>query len=285
MLTKNATMTQEPVPGNPAFIKIFGERHCGTRAAGQMLRQLPGITLRPPGIGSLPGADPALANLIRQRLSGRWARFYLETLRDEADSRVPHLQQWKHACPTFDDSYVQVNAHVLLMLRDPYSWAWAMWQHPYHVKGPRHDSLAAFLTCPWMTQSRDNAAAVYASPIQLWSAKLAAYEAFAKSALQVGVPVQLLHLHDFLPNPVGTLAKALRRFGLGARGLTAIPHSTTTPGRSLASVQAEFAQEPGQFADDAESIAMINDQVDWPLAERFGYVRMSQRKTGAAAAA
>ncbi len=278
-------MTQETGLSNPAFIKIFGERNTGTRAVAEMLRQLPGVTLRPPGSSQRPEPDPVLAAVIRDKMQGRWAREYRHALRDETDSNVPPLMMWKHGCPVFDDAYVRVNARVIMMVRDPYSWAMALWRHPYHVKGPRHQSAEQFLTYPWMTERRDAASRIYASPVQLWSAKLAACEKFARLAELHGVAVQYLHFRDFLPDPVVALARVMRNFGVVADGLCVLPFSTNEPNKSLANVQCVFANEARGLGISDQCIEIINQYVDWRLAARFGYSRISERKTGAAAAA
>ena len=270
---------------NPAFIKLFGERNTGTRAVAEMLRQLHGVTLRPPGSCRRSELDPTLAAAIRSKMQGRWAREYRHALRDETDSNVPPLMMWKHACPVYDDEYVRMKAHVIMMVRDPYSWSMAMWRHPYHAKGPQHSTPEQFLTYPWMTERRDGASRIYASPVQLWSAKLAAYEKFVSQAEVNEVPVQYLHFRDFVPNPASALAEILKNFGIVANGLCALPNSFNEPDKSLAYVQSVYAGESRALNISDECIGAINHFVDWRLAARFGYSRISERETGAAAAA
>jgi len=265
---KRVTQPQQPHKGRNRRLKVFGERNTGTRAATLMLRAHRGVAN-----ATLDAAAPdldALETQVNARLKGFRKKLFKDALLDARKSRLPALGAWKHAAPMVDDSYAANGASVLFMVRDPYSWITALYRNPYHIHTRKPDTIEAFLQEPWLCLKRDNIAPVLASPMQLWSAKLQAYRAFAEAD---PVPSTVLHFEAFVREPVLALGAALRHFDMPTEGLAELQGPTKHGGMQKSERVAFYDREDWARALSPTAVRLINAKVDWALAAHFGYHR------------
>ena len=249
-------------------VKVFGERNTGTRAVVQMLRAHKGVTPVSPN-PKMPDLDRFEAQ-VNQKLEGFNRTLYMDALADIRRSRLGAHSAWKHAAPQIDESYAAKKASVLFLVRDPYSWIAALFRHPYHRRAPLPETLAEFLEQPWLTVQRDNVAPILMSPMELWNLKLRAYQDFAIAA---PVPSTVLHFETFVLNPVAALSAALDRFEISSQGLAEVAEPTKKRGVDRDARQKYYQNNEWEKEVSAEAAALINNYVDWEIADSFGYQR------------
>lgn len=258
------------------LVKVFGERNTGTRALLQMLRASGDVTLRMAGAGSVVEQErrAELADRISEQFTGAWRKLYMDALRDNQRHVTDPLLTWKHAAPMWHGSFADHRASVIFMVRNPYSWALSMARRPYHIAGRQADNFEAFLTRPWLTQRRDNTDILLPDVLALWQAKLQAYRQFAKQAKANGVRTGILNFESFVADPVASARDVLLDCGIVSGNLRPARRNTKDKGRTLAEIQAYYAQECWRADLTCRSVELINARMDWELAGRFGYRRL-----------
>lgn len=243
----------------PTQIKVFGERHTGTRAVIRMLYnhscQRQGFT------------EAATGGQKRRWKKGFDKELYKDAIEDIRRRNYGGVSAWKHAAPIIDGSYAAQKRAVLFLVRDPYSWMVSFHRKPYHARAPV-PQISAFLQQPWPTVQRDNVAAVLPSPMALWSEKLRAYRAFLQAA---PVPAGVLHFEDFVLDPVAALGAAMAGLGVDPNGLQALARPTKSWGVSEAERVAHYKSEAWTSRLSPDAAALIAERVDWELAGYFGY--------------
>lgn len=259
------------------LIRIFGERHTATRALIRIVETTPGIALaRRAGRGneptSLNGVDE---DFIKESLRQPWSRVYREALKDYIDKQRGPLSTWKHGVPVYDNIYKERNVSTMFSVRHPYSWALAMHRRPHHSFGSRKNTLAEFVEHVWMSTDRDLTEKFLPSPMDLWNLKLKGFREFEKEALDNGVPTALIRFEDFVVDPVETFSTTLLKCRI--EGITPVHDSSSTKrfGKSGEERRNYYKNELWQSDLDPESVAIMNDRVDWDLAQACGYEKMS----------
>ncbi|MBB5516352.1 hypothetical protein FHS89_002383 [Rubricella aquisinus] len=272
------------------LIRVFGERNTGTRALAAMIescgfRTTPGPVMR--------GAHPdelLLQDRIECCFDGTWRQFYTDLLRDTRAARRGALAQWKHAAPSYDGSFANAGAAAVFTIRNPYSWAVSMLRRPYHIRGPRPETLDELLARPWATVGREGLEPLMPGIMALWVEKVISYRRFARLAEMEGVPSTFIRFEDFVADPVAQATMALTALGHADEQPEPV-ENTKSDGRSVADIQAYYQQEGWRAALNDEAIRMINDQVPADLMAAYGYERLSplgaasHGKAGATAAA
>jgi len=251
-------------------IKIFGERNTGTRAVGAMLAAMPHVRRR---IGAPPerALDGRVEAAILGQMRGNWRRLYLHALRDEAQAKESAVDPWKHAAPKLTPEMTAAGVRTICMHRNPYSWFLSFARRPYHLKGPPAASLEAFLHRPWMTERREGVDAVLASPMLLWSVKLAAAERYRLAALERGLYCEFMAFEEFVQNASGALERVLLDMHVGLEGLAEVPQNTKQGDIDAGKLSAYYRREAWNEDLTAPLVAGINALVDWDLAARRGY--------------
>ncbi len=251
-------------------VKIFGERNTGTRAMAALLRQLPGVGFRA-GPRPPPAADAELEAAIEESMTGQWKRAYLHALRDDAAARACGADPWKHAAPCVTPAMRAAGAGLLVMVRDPYSWIVGLARRPYHLKGPRTDSLEAFVARPWMTERREGVPAVLRSPVDLWGLKLAAAFEARAAARAAGLCWTLVRFEDFVADPAGCAVRAAAALRLPDAPLAPAEGNTKAGEAGLATLGRYYAQEGWRDWLTREAVARINARLDPELLAQAGY--------------
>lgn len=254
------------------IVKIFGERNTGTRALAALVRQVPGVRQRlvpaPPGEG-----DAAVRAAIDEQLKGHWRRLYLHALRDDLAASRCRDDPWKHAVPRLTPAMIGAGVSTLLMVRDPYSWLVGLARRPYHMKGPRADTLEAFVRRPWMTERREGMSAVVASPMTLWTVKAAATLAFGRAAEAESLAHNVVRFEDFVQAPAAVSREALAALGIEAPALSAEGENTKQGEAALDVLQTYYAEERWTSRLTRGTVAAVNALIDWEVASALGYER------------
>lgn len=252
----------------PRRIKVFGERNTGTRAAMDMLRALPHVSLAHPGRPAISPEAARTKAIIEQKLQGRLRNEYLDAIKEERATKDGGFWAWKHSAPKFDDSFLSCEASVLFLVRDPYSWVTSLHRHPYHLRGRRSAQFQEFLEHPWLTMRRDNINAVVDSPVCLWTKKTAAYIRFIESA---PVPTSVIIFEDFVADPVAALGRALADVDISANGLVALDRSTKDQTESIEDIKTRYRNQIWKKQLTRQAVEVINQHIDWDIAGYFGY--------------
>ena len=262
---KDYHLTVKPKAGR---IKVFGERHTGTRAVIQMLY-----------LQECRAQDmaPSTTDGPVFRHKKRWKKGFDRELFKDAMEDIRRwndggVSAWKHAAPIIDGSYAKKKTPVIFIVRDPYSWIVSFYRKPYHARSGPFPTLEAFLQHPWQTVQRDNVAPVLLSPMMLWNEKLRAYRRFIEAA---PVPATVLYFEDFVQNPVASLGAAMERLGVDSAGLKAVDQPTKSWGLSEADRVAYYKSEAWAAKISPTSAALINRYLDWGVAGYFGYSQRS----------
>ncbi len=254
-------------------IKVYGERNTGTRAALTMLRAVPNVLIGggPALSEEMRMQNAAMREAIDQQFTGPWRSIYTDAVLDMECLARGHIGAWKHSLPVFDESFIGAETSVLLMVRDPYSWALSLFRKPYHSKGPRADTLLAFLDQPWLTERRDYLPPVIPSPMVLWNEKLRATLQFCVDAKAAGVPTHLLRFEDFIADPVAAITAALNDFSIPVQNVQPVQNSTKNEAQQLPALQRYYREELWRKSISKEAARRIDALTDWSTAARLGY--------------
>jgi len=250
----------------PRKLKVFGERNTATRAVMQMLRALDQVSLSMPR-GEAGDRDRMEAH-IRQHMKGMSLKLFMDALEDIKHAQTGGMSDWKHAAPRIDDSYKALEASVIFLVRNPYSWIWSLAEHPYHARAPWVGDLGVFMARPWLSVARENIAPILYSPMELWNIKLRRYRSFS------AVPSQVLHFEDFVQAPVKSLSAILRGFDISPEGLAEIARPIKAHAAAPEKRKAFYADEGWKAYFCADTIAQANALIDWEVAAAYGYARL-----------
>lgn len=258
------------------LIKVFGERNTASRAVIRMIDAAPFLLE-----AGHPGVDEA--DLVRYDLmidqvssiyAGPWKRVYREAIKDIRAEAMGPLGAWKHAAPTYHSAYKSLDVGVLFLARNPYSWIQSLNRRPYHCMGRRQQDLEEFLVFPWLCLGRDQIDPILSSPMYLWSKKLAAYERFREEADADGVKSTTMRFEDFVQNPVLSLNRALLAIDAESGGLKAFPQATKPETHLGSERKYYYLNEEWRNDLTSTAVSLINDMVDWSIADRFGYTQL-----------
>ncbi len=252
------------------IIKVFGERNTGTRAVSLMLARMPHVQRRV-GQRVSPLINGQVEAAILAEMRGSWRRLYLHALRDEAAARESAKDPWKHAAPVLTPEMAAAGVRTICMHRNPYSWFLSFARRPYHLKGPPANSLDAFLHRPWMTERREGVGAVLASPMQLWTLKLAAAERYRVAALDEDLPCEFIAFETFVQDRRAVLEQVLSDMDTCCEGLADLEENTKPGDANLDTLAKYYAKEAWKQDLTQPLVAGINALVDWDLAGRLGY--------------
>lgn len=253
-------------------LKVYGERNTGTNYLVDL------IALNIP-MAMLPGTVPRSVGRLQRLLPGRLQRLLpgREWLRDRyfaANSSVN--LGWKHRlvdphtlateCPRVD------RIAFVTLTKNPYSWLLSMYRRPYH-QHRRGMSLDDFLRAGWPTVVRESGPPSFASPVELWNRKNAAY-----LTLAAAYPTVNLRYEDLLADPEGPIRSIRSRF---CPAETEVEFHNSVQATKKKDGQKDFyyyrdyyLQERWRDKLSRDAILYINSKLDASIAERYGYARL-----------
>jgi len=250
---------------DPRRVKIYGERNTGTS-------YLEALLVRNLAVDCLRGGVPRsirrfFANSERAR---DW--YFHATYRSNLG--------WKHACvPTESQlAIARTNSTDVLFLtltKNPYAWLLSFYRNPYHAKR-KYASFGQFLKEPWETVGRENARAQFASPVEMWNLKNAAYLAMNRYATTIHCRYE-----ELLSDPLDFLEKLCSEHGIRTRQS---PFKNVVEamkrrdrGKTFDDYRRYYLEERWRSELDDDCIALINERLDANVMARFGYPRIEAR--------
>jgi hypothetical protein len=257
-------------------IKLFGERNSGTRAVKQVLRNANDVSVLP----DTSNRDTRLSTWHQLRdavdysYQGNWRKLYKDALLDTNGQNTNPVEAWTHAAPNWNMAFLKNQIDVIFMIRNPYSWALSTACKPYQLKGPKTASFTQFITRPWLTELRDNVSVVLPSVIDLWTTKLTAYCDFTQIAAQFGMTPQFVPFEVFAKAPEQAISGALHAFGIPATGLMLSDNHSDHVEGSIDNTHRYYTDELWKKRLTRIAVGLINDRLDWDLAEHFGYEKL-----------
>lgn len=257
-----------------SLIKVFGERNTATRAISAMIDTTDGVRLAglPQEARQDIQAHTELIEAMESVLEGPWRKVYREAILDAQEDLVGPLGAWKHTAPHYDPAFREGGVKTIFMVRDPYSWALSLHEHPYHDMGVgRKRPFEEFLVFPWLTLARDRVSKVLLSPVELWSLKLSAYNAFTRAAQAAGVACCFVRFEDFVADPVNVLQQALNKLAIKHSKIEVMSAPTKPGGLEAAERQAYYREERWTEKLSSLAVGLINDVIDWDIAAQHGY--------------
>ena len=244
-------------------LKLYGERNTGSRYLERILRH--NIRAEVP-----PGVAPFWVARLQAIAPGK------DGVRDLWFRRTFERNLgWKHAQVDVQGLHglgaAIDDVHFLALVKNPYSWLLSLGKRSYHRKSSARaesDKLELLLTEPWPTVGRDNGPPSYGNAIEMWNCKARSYLELAED-----FPTTLLPYEQLLSDPAAAV-EAIRRAGgfeWKRGGFENLPESTKETGKDTAFYSDYYLNERWRDRLSAGQIAMINERLDRPLAERLGY--------------
>ena len=160
------------------FVKIYGERNCGTRLLQNILSADPGIKLLSQG-HSFVGSK--LAKKLNSRIPNRIDGRTMQVLKDKDTlQNADKTLGWKHAFPHIDALEKFKNPVVVLVIaKHPFFWAKSLQNRSYAHYSPQNFSELKFedyLKALYIPSLRENAPDLYYySVLDAYAAKLKSY--------------------------------------------------------------------------------------------------------------
>lgn len=258
-------------------IKVFGERHTATRAIIKMIDEADGV-----GGAGHPGVKARdlqpyreMFDQLLEVMNGPWKKVYREAVRDLQDDKVGPVGAWKHAAPRYGGEFKTYDVRVLFTVRNPYSWIVSLHKRPYHYLGAPKADFLEFLKFPWVTMGRDRVEQILGSPMDLWSRKLEAYQTFEAAALADGTPVETLKFEEFVQDPSQYLGAALSALSGHPIKVEELETPMKRDGLKTEARRVRYRDELWRKDLTADCVEVINGRVNWEIAARYGYARLS----------
>lgn len=256
------------------WIKIYGERNCGTTYLHQLLQgNLGPILLRgvvpwyihrtARSVGSAVRAIGGDGWSVQERVKDAW---FASTMRFNLG--------WKHMRPLSGRQLsalsISHDALFLTLTKNPYSWLLSLYRRPYH-RGPVVGDLSftRFLTTPWLPVRRENLDSVAGlTPISLWNLKNRAY-------LDIAPDLHVMNLtyEQLLSDPESVTMRIAAACGkeIVPRFVNVRNSTKGDAGRDFSTYRDYYLSEKWRPAIDPMSYQVINEGIDKELVTHFGY--------------
>lgn len=250
---------------DPQRVKIYGERNTGTS-------YLEALLVRNLAVDCLRGGVP---RSIR--------RFFTDSERArDWYFRATHRKNlgWKHACVPTESQLAAAGPDptqvlFLTLTKNPYAWLLSLYRQPYHAKR-EYASFGQFLREPWETVGRENAPPAFASPVEMWNLKNAAYLTLAGYTTTIHCRYE-----DLLADPLGFLEKLCCKHGIQTRqnpfGNVLEAMKRQGRGKTFDDYRTYYLEERWRTELDDDCIELINERLDCDVLARFGYSRIEAR--------
>jgi hypothetical protein len=256
----------------PAQVKIFGERNTATNAVSQFLARNSASRIVP---GTARAIDPSVARRLAMLDRLPFAGRLREHLIDSVFRSVPPYLTWKHAATNFEDVAAFDGMAVVILIRHPASWVFALNRRPYHDRRAHGLPLSRFVYRGWRTVGRERLGRRTFTPLALYEEKVRHYFDFADRLGAAGIPCRIMRFESFCQDQLA--------FFDALRPLLAEPASTPEPVRA-------GTKEPGRdwtYYRDYYGAARwvgeipvavretLNARIDWSLFAPLGYGPLS----------
>lgn len=241
------------------LLKIFGERHTGTKYAQKL------IELNFDGVNVIEGRGLDVFEKIPSKR--------VASLLYDAYFRLTYNTEfgWKHAAAPsreFLDTYLEEGCleptEFICLVRDPYSWLLSMHKQPYEKWDTLPRRFEDFLITPWKANDRDSCLDVQ-SPMELWNVKNQSY-------LDSGF--SLFSFENLVVHPDRFLFRLAESINWGKKMFVDWENSTVAGSKQKSSeYKTYYAQEGWTRLLSRRAVEIINTGIDWGLAKEIGYMR------------
>lgn len=254
-------------------LKIFSERNTRTNALRLLIEQ---------NIGQI--ICPSMTDFVKywstqealfSKLEESFKLFLRHALVDDIFALAPAEYRQKHTAPEYSPNFVKYGIGVIFLIKNPYSWVLSMYNRPYALLLPKPDNFSRFLRYPWLGPRRDNIPSVLPCPLELWNRKVAAYCCFSEFAKRDGLPLLFLKYEEFVADQLEALSKIRCVFGLPGDSALVITASTKDPRLDWNYYREYYCGEAWRVAFSAEDFEFCATAINWDLAARFGYERIT----------
>ena len=247
----------------PRYIKIYGERNCGTNYLERLIQRNLDVDI-------LPGVAPRwLRRRFRHHPSLRErvidAYFFMTFGRNLG---------WKHMLAP-DVARLERSirplgrTHFLFLVKNPYAWLLSLHRHPYHHPHPARD-FDAFIRAAWPTLGRENTARrPFLNPVVMWNQKNASYLRLAREA-----GGQIVRYEDLVADPEVVINAIARAGGIDRKSDTFVNVEDSVKGeedRDFTFYRAYYLEERWRAELDPPAIQFINQHLDETLLGDLGY--------------
>ncbi|SLN41077.1 hypothetical protein PSA7680_02032 [Pseudoruegeria aquimaris] len=258
-------------PGRAEFIKVCGERNCGTNWLEDFfLAQSAAELLHHRGFLMAHMAPEAFAQI--ERLPEAAQPFAREAMFDKLFRQHGRaFMGWKHQAlrpRALQGDARAASCAFVIVVKHPAHFLASLFRNPYHDLLPARPSLEAFLGSPWLPVARDQLAPVILpSPLDLWARKMRSYLAFREAAPHAEILCYEALLADF----EATMGAACEQLGIAVGALTPPEASAKAEKHSLKDYRARYlASSPWDSLPEALR-AHVQAQVDPDLLAALGY--------------
>jgi hypothetical protein len=235
-------------------IKVFGERHTGTKYLLKL------IELNMPEFNIVQGTG----SWVLEKL---YYRPWVELAYDMYFRKTfPKVLGWKHSavhCAALYEQKIFEKTFFVCLVRNPYSWLLSMHRMPYHAYDmPR--SFEDFLVSEWPVLDRDMCRAK--NVMDLWNVKNYSY-------LHSGF--YLMKFEDLVCNPRKTIYKLAKRLESDFRYSQFEGYNrSTVHGESRDSdwYKNYYGTEKWRHRLSPRALELIAKGIDWGIAHEFGYM-------------
>jgi hypothetical protein len=241
---------------NKHYIKVFGERNCGTN-------YLQGLLLRNFNIEILPGKVNPKFRRLKELEFVRYLYFKFT---------YPKYLGWKHQ--QIDIERIRSNRRssetlFLVLIKNPYSFLLSLYKKPYHYKLEKGD-FDSFLQASWKTVGFEHGPKSYLNPIVLWNEKNKSYLEFKDS----GLAVELIKYEDLVADPAKVFDHLSNKYNLPRK-----PQYFSNITRSMKGDHEKdfnyyknyYLQQRWKEKLNAEQINVINQYLDLRTLQLIGY--------------
>ncbi|MCT8160791.1 sulfotransferase [Pseudoruegeria sp. SHC-113] len=258
-----------------AFIKVFGERNCGTNWLETFfLENAPKegqatlihhreflLTHCPPAFFERLERLPEAAQSVARE--AMFDRLFAKHGRD--------FMGWKHTA--IRPQTLQADARFsqtafVLVVKHPVHFLLSLYRNPYHDLLPPRADLEAFLTAPWITLGRDGLGPVILeSPLDLWSRKARSYLRFVNATPNA----TLLRYEDLLADFEGHMGAACGRLGIEVASLSAPQASAKAEREDFAAYRQRYLSGSPWDKLEESMARLARAQLDDSLLTALGY--------------
>jgi hypothetical protein len=159
------------------------------------------------------------------------------------------------------------------IVKNPYSFLLSLYKRPYQFIGNPSNSFNEFLISPWKTTRREHwPRGYFNNPIELWNQKNRSYLQLTKELPDLFL---ILKYEDLLQDPEVALGRIATKFRLSMDGFNNVKASTKNDeGKSFHSYQEYYLSEKWKEDLDAESLELINKNLDMVVLNSLGYEKV-----------
>lgn len=246
-------------------VKIFGERNTSTTAMKLLIEQ-----------NSMSAILASNAEELDPYFEMNWPQGKLAVFREVYQDFIfrqnKHpLFSWKHTKPVALWSDALKNHFIIFMIRHPASWVLGLQRKPYHVKIKVPTSLYDFVSCDWPTVERENLEKATFKPLELWNEKARAYLVMREKLNEKDISNEVISFESFAQDQIAVFHKIQKNLIEPCKKVKIISRSTKNASKDHNFYRDYYGNQLWKREIDEKTMALINDQVDWDVAQKFGY--------------